>query len=92
MLAGRAPKRSFNPYTADHGTAEKWYYPDGSIDTGHTESPVPFILVDPDEKNASPELLREDGELADVAPTLLQIMGLPQPMAMTGRSLLNTGP
>jgi len=34
--------------TADHGTVEKWYYPDGAIDTGHTTSPVPFILVDPE--------------------------------------------
>ncbi len=37
--------------TADHGTAEKWLYPDGTIDTGHTNSPVPFILIPPDEKN-----------------------------------------
>ena len=34
--------------TADHGTVERWYYPDGTIDTGHTDSPVPFILIDPE--------------------------------------------
>ncbi len=33
--------------TADHGTVERWYYPDGAIDTGHTDSPVPLILIDP---------------------------------------------
>jgi 2,3-bisphosphoglycerate-independent phosphoglycerate mutase len=78
--------------TADHGTAEKWYYPDGSIDTGHTVSPVPFLVVDPDEEERFFWKLREDGELADVAPTLLQIFGLPQPAAMTGRSLLRHRP
>ena len=40
--------------TADHGTVEKWLYPDGSIDTGHTNSPVPFILVGPTEEENPP--------------------------------------
>ncbi|MGC8838723.1 MAG: alkaline phosphatase family protein [Anaerolineae bacterium] len=70
--------------TADHGTVERWLYPDGVVDTGHTASPVPFIA-------ASPALaqvpLREGGTLADVAPTVLHLLGLPQPEAMTGRSL-----
>ena len=52
--------------------------------TAHTTSPVPFILY-----NADPEYtLREGGVLADIAPTLLQLMGLPQPKEMTGKTLL----
>jgi len=73
--------------TADHGTAEKWLYPDGTIDTGHTNSPVPFIIVPTDAELPSFRL-RPGGELADVAPTILEIMGLPKPQAMTGKSLL----
>jgi len=74
--------------TADHGTVEKWLYPNGTIDTGHTTSPVPFILVDPAIGTAGKVALREGGELADIAPTILELLGLPQPEAMTGRSLL----
>jgi 2,3-bisphosphoglycerate-independent phosphoglycerate mutase len=69
--------------TADHGTVEKWLYPDGAIDTGHTDSPVPFILVSSDELS-----LRDGGALTDVAPTVLQLLGIPKPEAMTGSSLL----
>jgi 2,3-bisphosphoglycerate-independent phosphoglycerate mutase len=72
--------------TADHGTVERWYYPDGSVDTGHTDSPVPFILVDP--ALGGEVRLRAGGGLADVAPTVLQLLDLPQPAAMTGRSLI----
>jgi len=60
--------------TADHGTVEKWYYPDGAIDTGHTNSPVPFILVDPQIPTGVRVTLRQDGSLTDVAPTALEIM------------------
>ncbi len=77
--------------TADHGTAEKWFYPDGTIDTGHTNSPVPFAVAFPDQKAPSFRL-RSDGELADVAPTILEILGLPKPEAMTGKSLLVEAP
>jgi len=70
--------------TADHGTAEKWLYPDGSVDTGHTDSPVPFILLHPDNRLT----LRSAGELTDVAPTILNILGLPVPLSMTGSSLI----
>jgi 2,3-bisphosphoglycerate-independent phosphoglycerate mutase len=73
--------------TADHGTVERWYYPDGAIDTGHTNSPVPCILITPDE--ADGVCLRSGGALTDVAPTVLQLMGLSQPRAMTGQSLIN---
>ncbi len=73
--------------TADHGTVEKWLYPEGTIDTGHTDSPVPFVLLLPD---GTPRemTLREQGELSDVAPTILNLLGLPRPKVMTGRSLL----
>ena len=71
--------------TADHGTVERWTYPDGAVDTGHTDSPVPFILVAPD---GSPASLRPRGELTDVAPTVLQLLGLQRPAVMTGESLL----
>lgn len=70
--------------TSDHGTVEQWLYPDGSIDTGHTCSPVPFIIVDERQKFR----LREDGELTDVAPTILKLLGLQKPAAMTGSSLV----
>jgi len=74
--------------TADHGTVEKWYYPDGAIDTGHTNSPVPCILVDPELPKGSGVTLRDGGALPDLAPTALEIMGLDKPEAMTGKSLL----
>lgn len=75
--------------TADHGTVEKWFYPDGAIDTGHTDSPVPCILVDPHIPSGVRVTLRDDGSLTDVAPTVLEIMGLPKPEAMSGTSLLD---
>ncbi|MHA2074604.1 MAG: phosphoglycerate mutase (2,3-diphosphoglycerate-independent) [Candidatus Hodarchaeales archaeon] len=71
--------------TADHGLAESWLYPDGSIDTGHTSSPVPFLLVTP--YNIKVEL-RKNGSLVDIAPTILHIFGLEQPQEMGGKSLL----
>jgi 2,3-bisphosphoglycerate-independent phosphoglycerate mutase len=71
--------------TADHGTVEKWLYPDGAVDTGHTDSKVPFILLHPN-KNLT---LRKEGELTDVAPTVLNILGLPPSPAMTGSSLIS---
>lgn len=74
--------------TSDHGTVERWLYPDGMIDTGHTNSPVPFILVDPNIPKDSVCSLRKDGGLVDVAPTVLEILDIPKPAAMTGKSLL----
>ncbi|MCK4548144.1 MAG: sulfatase-like hydrolase/transferase [Candidatus Eisenbacteria sp.] len=71
--------------TADHGTVEKWRYPEGAIDTGHTDSLVPFILVSP---GGNIWAVRESGELADVAPTVLELLGLDKPDVMTGQSLL----
>lgn len=72
--------------TADHGTVERWLYPDGSVDTGHSDSPVPCILVP--SPHEAPLGLREGGSLVDVAPTILHLLGLEVPAEMTGRSLL----
>lgn len=70
---------------ADHGNAEQLVdYETGEPFTAHTTNPVPFILV-----NADPSYsLREGGCLADIAPTLIELMGLEQPKEMTGKSLL----
>ena len=70
---------------ADHGNAEQLVdYETGDPFTAHTTNPVPFILV-----NADPSYtLKEDGVLADIAPTLIELMGMEQPKEMTGKSLL----
>ncbi len=69
---------------ADHGNAEQMIdYTTGNPHTAHTTNPVPFILV-----NYGNVKLREGGCLADIAPTLLEIMGLEQPAEMTGKSLI----
>ena len=70
---------------ADHGNAEQLVdYATGEPFTAHTTNPVPFILV-----NAGAEYgLREGGCLADIAPTLIELMGMEQPKEMTGKSLL----
>ncbi len=71
--------------TADHGNADRLLSDDGSPFTAHTTNPVPVILVSEKYKNAE---LRTDGILADLAPTLLTLMGLPVPAEMTGKSLI----
>ena len=71
--------------TADHGNADKMLDTDGSPFTAHTTNPVPVVLVSEKYKNAT---LRPDGILADLAPTLLTVMGLPVPAEMTGKSLI----
>lgn len=80
--------------TADHGTVEEWLYPDGSINTGHTKNHVPFIFVDfsSEEKERKSWILREKGELVDVAPTILELLGIKKPTEMTGKSLLSNYP
>ncbi|MFX0087026.1 MAG: phosphoglycerate mutase (2,3-diphosphoglycerate-independent) [Candidatus Hodarchaeota archaeon] len=71
--------------TADHGLAESWLYPDGTIDTGHTSSQVPFLFISELNRNVK---LRSDGSLVDIAPTILDIFELQKPPEMKGRSLL----
>ena len=75
-----------NQYTtiviADHGNCETMINPDGSPNTAHTTNPVPVILVDND------KIQIQSGVLGDVAPTILDLMGIPQPEAMTQHSLL----
>jgi 2,3-bisphosphoglycerate-independent phosphoglycerate mutase len=70
--------------TADHGNAEEKLDPEGKPLTAHTVNPVPFVLI-AREKLGS---LEEGGRLGDVAPTLLPLLGLTVPSAMTGRDLL----
>jgi len=75
-----------NGYTtimiADHGNCETMVNPDGSPHTAHTTNPVPVILIDKDLKNI------KSGILGDMAPTILKLIGLPQPEAMTQESLI----
>ena len=68
--------------TDDHGNADRMIDDDGSPFTAHTTNPVPFCVVGYDCE------LREGGKLADIAPTMLQIMGLEQPAEMDGKSLI----
>ncbi|KPJ53146.1 phosphoglycerate mutase [candidate division TA06 bacterium DG_24] len=74
--------------TSDHGTVERWLYPEGAVDTGHTTSPVPFICIDPAIPGGGEVRCRTDGELTDIAPTILELLGLAKPDVMTGRMLL----
>ena len=68
---------------ADHGNADNALNPDGSVNTAHSLNPAPFIYVT-DNKAAKVE----NGVLADVAPSILHIMGLEQPAEMTGKCLI----
>ncbi|MGN0629605.1 MAG: 2,3-bisphosphoglycerate-independent phosphoglycerate mutase [Oscillospiraceae bacterium] len=68
--------------TADHGNADVMLSPDGSPFTAHSTNPVPFIVYN------YPCELREGGVLADIAPTMLRMLGLEQPAAMTGKSII----
>ncbi len=70
--------------TADHGNCEKMRNPDGSPNTAHTTNLVHFIYVAKD----AAEFRVEDGILADVAPTILSLLGLPKPPEMTGHNLV----
>ncbi len=75
--------------TSDHGTVEEWLYEDGTVNTGHTKNPVPFLLADYGSSGEHPGAVDPEGELADVAPTLLHYLGLRIPREMKGRSLLS---
>ena len=78
--------------TADHGNAEEMLIPGtDQVWTAHTTNPVPVVLVVPDDSPLRHATLRPDGRLADVAPTILELMNLKQPDAMTGKSLIVPG-
>jgi 2,3-bisphosphoglycerate-independent phosphoglycerate mutase len=67
---------------ADHGNCETMINPNGSPNTAHTTNPVPIILVDKDLNTIN------SGVLGDLAPTILELMGIEKPVVMTGTSLL----
>ncbi|MEV4420364.1 2,3-bisphosphoglycerate-independent phosphoglycerate mutase [Patulibacter sp. NPDC049589] len=69
--------------TADHGNADHMLEPDGSPNTAHSLNPVPFVVT------REGLTLRDEGILADVAPTVLDLLGIDQPEAMTGRSMID---
>ena len=68
--------------TADHGNAEQMLAPGGGPHTAHTSSPVPLVVTDEEVS------LRQDGELGDLMPTALDLLGLEKPLQMTGNSLI----
>jgi 2,3-bisphosphoglycerate-independent phosphoglycerate mutase len=72
--------------TADHGNADHMLEPDGSPNTAHSLNPVPLIVT-----SGAVALREQSGILADVAPTVLELLGIAQPAQMTGRSLLEGG-
>jgi 2,3-bisphosphoglycerate-independent phosphoglycerate mutase len=71
--------------TADHGNADHMLEPDGSPNTAHSLNPVPLIVTTPDL-----ELRAQGGILADVAPTVLDLLAIAQPPQMTGKSLIES--
>jgi 2,3-bisphosphoglycerate-independent phosphoglycerate mutase len=70
--------------TADHGNLETLTNPDGTPHVAHTSNPVQFIIVDPQAKS---QVTARDGTLADIAPTILRALGVPQPSSMNGACL-----
>jgi 2,3-bisphosphoglycerate-independent phosphoglycerate mutase len=78
--------------TADHGNAEYMSDEEGNPWTAHTTNPVPFILIEGEglkiPGHGTDVTLRSDGRLADIAPTILEILNLPHPLEMTGHSLV----
>ena len=82
MVDAIAAKDGISLITSDHGNAEKMMESDGSPFTAHTTNLVPFAVVGYDCK------LREGGKLADIAPTMLEILDIPKPVQMDGESLL----
>lgn len=80
--------------TADHGNAECMWDKNGEPWTAHTTNPVPFILVEGEGAkipgHGTEVSLRDDGRLADIAPTILEILGIEQPPEMTGKSMIQS--
>jgi 2,3-bisphosphoglycerate-independent phosphoglycerate mutase len=82
VLAAVDAKGGVSLVTADHGNAEHMLEPDGKPHTAHTSNPVPFVLTD------TKAAIREGGELSDLAPTALQLLGLEPSLQMTGKNLI----
>ena len=82
ILDAIAEKGGVSLVTADHGNAEQLLEADGKPHTAHTSNPVPFVLTD------TTLALRDDGELSDLAPTALRLLGLEPPLQMTGKNLI----
>lgn len=76
--------------TADHGNAEQMLDQSGNPHTAHTTNPVPFMVISEDARLKLTNL-RSGGRLCDIAPTLLEILGIKQPPEMTGKSLFTSG-
>ncbi|MCL2498480.1 MAG: 2,3-bisphosphoglycerate-independent phosphoglycerate mutase, partial [Symbiobacteriaceae bacterium] len=72
--------------TSDHGNCDQMRLEDGTPHTAHTLSDAPFILI----SNHTELRLRNNGLLADIAPTVLQLLGIVQPSEMSGRSLIQS--
>ncbi|MEY2984136.1 MAG: hypothetical protein RLZZ568_753 [Cyanobacteriota bacterium] len=92
LLEGASKMGGTVMITADHGNAEYMSDEAGNPWTAHTTNPVPFILVEGEKRKVPGHggnvTLREGGRLADIAPTILEILQLPQPSEMTGTSLI----
>jgi 2,3-bisphosphoglycerate-independent phosphoglycerate mutase len=92
LLAGVGKVGGTTIITADHGNAEYMCDENGNPWTAHTTSQVPLILVEGERRqlqgHGTDVTLREDGKLADLAPTILEILQIPQPVEMTGKSMV----
>jgi 2,3-bisphosphoglycerate-independent phosphoglycerate mutase len=92
LLAGVSKVGGTTIITADHGNAEYMCDAEGNPWTAHTTSQVPLILVEGERRqlpgHGTDVILREDGKLADLAPTILEILQIPQPIDMTGTSMI----
>jgi 2,3-bisphosphoglycerate-independent phosphoglycerate mutase len=94
LLAGVTKAGGTAIIIADHGNAEQMFDEEGNPWTAHTTNPVPFILVEGEGRkipgHGTDVPLRADGCLADIAPTILELLRLPQPIEMTGRSMIRS--
>lgn len=85
MITQQAEKSGYTLFiTADHGNCDEMIDDQGNVLTQHSTNPVPFIVIDKEYKR----LNRDQGIMADVAPTMLKVLGIEQPAEMTGKSLL----
>jgi len=78
--------------TADHGTVEEWLYPDGTINTGHTNNLVPFVIADFSLEHPQEIKLKSSGELSNIAPTVLHMLDLKSPPEMNAENLVLSSP